>query len=47
MLGSIAIAVNSLAGPAILQLPFQYQQSVSACVLVSIAFSSHFPILIH
>jgi len=27
MLGSIAIAVNSLAGPAILQLPFQYQQS--------------------
>jgi hypothetical protein len=27
-LGSIAIAVNSLAGPAILQLPFQYQQSV-------------------
>jgi hypothetical protein len=27
-LGSIAVAVNSLAGPAILQLPFQYQQSV-------------------
>jgi hypothetical protein len=27
MLGSIAIAVNSLAGPAILQLPFQFQQS--------------------
>jgi hypothetical protein len=27
MLGSIAIAVNSLAGPAILQLPFQYQES--------------------
>jgi amino acid permease len=26
-LGSIAIAVNSLAGPAILQLPYQYQQS--------------------
>jgi amino acid permease len=26
-LGSIAIAVNSLAGPAILQLPAQYQQS--------------------
>jgi Transmembrane amino acid transporter protein len=27
MLGSIAIAVNSLAGPAVLQLPFQFQQS--------------------
>ena len=27
LLGSLAIAVNSLAGPAILQLPFQYQQS--------------------
>jgi hypothetical protein len=27
MLGSLAIAVNSLAGPAILQLPFTYQQS--------------------
>lgn len=27
LIGSIAIAVNSLAGPAILQLPFQYQQS--------------------
>lgn len=26
-LGSIAIAVNSLAGPAVLQLPFCYQQS--------------------
>lgn len=26
-LGSIAIAVNSLAGPAVLQLPFQYQES--------------------
>lgn len=25
--GSLAIAINSLAGPAILQLPFQYQQS--------------------
>jgi amino acid permease len=27
ILGSVAIAVNSLAGPAILQLPYQYQQS--------------------
>jgi hypothetical protein len=27
MLGSVAIAVNSLAGPAILQLPFTYQHS--------------------
>jgi amino acid permease len=27
VLGSVAIAVNSLAGPAILQLPSQYQQS--------------------
>jgi amino acid permease len=27
MLGSIAIAVNSLAGPAILQLPATYQES--------------------
>jgi hypothetical protein len=26
-LGSYAIAINSLAGPAVLQLPFQYQQS--------------------
>ncbi|GKY92304.1 hypothetical protein MPSEU_000201500 [Mayamaea pseudoterrestris] len=26
-LGSVAIAVNSLAGPAVLQLPFQYQES--------------------
>jgi hypothetical protein len=26
-LGSFAIAINSLAGPAVLQLPFQYQQS--------------------
>jgi Transmembrane amino acid transporter protein len=37
MLGSIAIAVNSLAGPAILQLPFQFQQSgiipTIACLL--------------
>jgi hypothetical protein len=28
MSGSLSIAINSLAGPAILQLPFQYQQSV-------------------
>jgi amino acid permease len=27
MLGSVAIAVNSLAGPAILQLPATYQES--------------------
>ena len=27
MLGSMAIAVNSLAGPALLQLPFTYQQA--------------------
>ena len=27
MIGSLSIAVNSLAGPAVLQLPFQYQQS--------------------
>jgi len=37
-LGSIAIAVNSLAGPAILQLPFQYQQSgiipTTTCLIV-------------
>ena len=37
-LGSFAIAVNSLAGPAILQLPFQFQESgllpTSACLLV-------------
>lgn len=26
-IGSFAIAINSLAGPAVLQLPFQYQQS--------------------
>jgi hypothetical protein len=26
-LGSFSIAINSLAGPAVLQLPFQYQQS--------------------
>ncbi|KAL7570139.1 hypothetical protein ACA910_019979 [Epithemia clementina (nom. ined.)] len=38
MLGSIAIAVNSLAGPAILQLPYQYQESglipTTACLVV-------------
>jgi amino acid permease len=47
MLGSIAIAVNSLAGPAILQLPYQYQQSgiipttlCLICVAVLSAFCS-------
>lgn len=38
LIGSLAIAVNALAGPAILQLPFQYQQSgilpTSVCLIV-------------
>ena len=45
MLGSIAIAVNSLAGPAILQLPFQFQQSgiipTIACLLFIGVLSSY------
>ena len=45
MLGSIAIAVNSLAGPAILQLPFQFQQSgiipTIACLLFISVLSSY------
>ena len=45
MLGSIAIAVNSLAGPAILQLPFQFQQSgiipTIACLLFIAVLSSY------
>ena len=43
MLGSIAIAVNSLAGPAILQLPFQFQQSgliPTTCCLIAVAVLS-------
>ena len=38
MLGSIAIAVNSLAGPAILQLPYQYQQSGLIPTTVCVVF---------
>jgi amino acid permease len=44
-LGSIAIAVNSLAGPAILQLPYQYQQSgiiPTTLCLISVAILSAF-----
>jgi amino acid permease len=45
MLGSIAIAVNSLAGPAILQLPFQFQQSgiipTIACLLFISVLSAY------
>jgi hypothetical protein len=45
MLGSIAIAVNSLAGPAILQLPFQYQQSglipTTLCLLAVAVVSAY------
>ena len=43
-LGSIAIAVNSLAGPAILQLPHQYQQSglipTTLCLIAVAVLSS-------
>jgi amino acid permease len=43
-LGSCAIAVNSLAGPAILQLPYQYQQSgiipTTTCLVLVAIFSS-------
>jgi amino acid permease len=44
ILGSIAIAVNSTAGPAILQLPFQYQQSgiipTTLCLVMVAVLSS-------
>jgi amino acid permease len=44
MLGSVSIAVNSLAGPAILQLPFQYQQSgiipTTICLIIVGVLSS-------
>jgi amino acid permease len=49
MLGSIAIAVNSLAGPAVLQLPFQYQQSgivPTTICLIAIAILSAYVSLI-
>jgi amino acid permease len=42
-LGSFAIAINSLAGPAVLQLPFQYQQSgfvMTTLALVGVAVLS-------
>lgn len=45
LIGSIAIAVNSLAGPAILQLPFQFQQSgiiPTTLCLVAVATLSAF-----
>jgi amino acid permease len=44
-LGSLAIAVNSLAGPAILQLPFQYQQSgiiPTTLCLLAVALLSYY-----
>jgi hypothetical protein len=44
-LGSLAIAVNSLAGPAILQLPFQYQQSgliPTTLCLIGVGILSYF-----
>jgi hypothetical protein len=39
-LGSLAIAVNSLAGPAVLQLPFQYQRSGLIPTTICLVFVS-------